>query len=1047
MLTKMYTSFILKMPFIPIIFTLLLSILVFVLTIILYGFWPTCNSNYYRWSRDETTEKWNSYLTSTKSTYSSLEKLLKSYLSIPYRFDLTQMGCIFYQNNRKSSKTASNSNPISIDSNTAEPRFNSSNNFDEIDDEHNMLSVEALREVWNVEDQMHKTPGWEEYCYKIPYDIIPSFLRPFFDEILNYMRDHLSDVEAGTNCMLFKSVITELKDYMKNTLKIPNPTSDQLTTEIIHHYLSGYDDLNRSIEGRLKITFFGTDYHNFTTTRLRSMVIFGLPLKGYMSKHDRFIEQERKLGKWQIEFLKPLYAQTNNESSRIHPCAAFPEEMEYEIFDIVVEHIPYFLPGFIILDLVFLIYCRSIYLAVTIFIGMLCAILSSIGFVNLIFQIHHYDVIHPMSLITLMISAGVVNIYIYRVFIDSSTFLYFVNKITKIAIVTLLFNSFSALPILISGIKIVQFFGIYQFALTLIFFLFVFLWILPTYSLYCKIRLKRFQNESETTFERYVVSSNDQETDKEPKLNTSLLTPLNQQSYTDMHSVSIDSMTTSEDNQATTTTNSSTNVFSYAESTTDYPHKNLFDFFKFGAEFNRNATGKEPLNLIEKVVALYIWPFMYFYRFVVFLIVVMFFILNFVFLFRIETKHDFDFLDKNKNHRLQRSVDLSRDGFRNPLNDNAFVYVWGLDKTPKNNYESWSTVNSYGSISTFKTTEINKNSIVDPRIQEHIMETYEYIMNQSDFIDVVQSEHFGFNPWSVWSMIIDANYGPFDLIFKLLNLTKPPKNIVNITREEYNSYELIWQTLLSLTTMEEADNYIPGTLKRNTLGFSYEDYSLQFIGLKANMYLTPKGTYKELKEQYQHAKQMEKYIQSKAVERGIPEFKGYMTSAAWIPLILEEKIVVNSIIIFFVSLVPPLLASLIFMSYKMVPVVLLSSFVVLCMTFGSLSMFLQLKFGPIEHIMVAFYNSLIVILFQIPFFDVFSPKFKNLSPFGRIQASLMNSAMSFVIIIPSFWVGSVILLFCPFKCIPPFVPFMMFAALYALLANYMLAPIILLLLI
>ena len=108
-ITRIYSNFTLKYPIVLFLLSLIISCGLFATSCFVYGMWPLCNQNYYVWSGDEISEKWNSYLASMKNTYSSLQKLLTSSFSIPYQFELTQVGCLFYQRNLFQKKKLSNS--------------------------------------------------------------------------------------------------------------------------------------------------------------------------------------------------------------------------------------------------------------------------------------------------------------------------------------------------------------------------------------------------------------------------------------------------------------------------------------------------------------------------------------------------------------------------------------------------------------------------------------------------------------------------------------------------------------------------------------------------------------------------------------------------------------------------------------------------------------------------------------------------------------------------------------------------------------------------
>lgn len=1044
LLTRIYSNFVLKYPIIPIILSFLLSFLFVILSCYFYGMWPTCNQNYNHWSRDEISEKWNSYLASKQTTYASLHKLMTSSFSIPYQFDLTQAGAIFYQ--RKNAK----------------PYKNSISERNEIDDSENVLTVESLRAIWETEEKMHQIADWTDYCYKIPKDMLATFIQPFLYELLDYMKDHLSELEEDTNCLAFKSIITEFKKYMRDKLKIENPKSTDLTKEIIYNYINGRDELNRSIEKRLKVTYFGTDYENMKTTRIRTLVLSGLPLKGYDSKSDRFEEQRKKLGKWQVKFLKPLYDQINNESSPLYPCAAFPFEIEYEIFDIVTQHFPYFGGIVFILVVVVCIFFKSIFLGIFSTFGTLLSILLSVSIINFIFQIHYFDVETFIAFLMNCLLFNLCNMYIFQIYKNNNSFLYLVEKTTKTMLVALFFNSFTFLPVLYFGSKVGQHFGFYCFILTIVYFVLIFTWFLPLLSLYSKMKTHKFRTESLYSLNTILLASVDEEStnvttftennsNSVMKRSTSS-TPINNNQkmsgYTNSKSTSDlsktnDSETNSDSNSQAinTSSNTSTQIFSYNESINDYPHQKLFDFLKVKVTFDINCCNQFPTNIIEKFICYRFWPFVYFYRFIFILVAIILLCTNIYFTTQVDTKNEFHFLKRN--HRIQRALDLATDGFLNPLNDNAFVYVWGLNKKAYKSYKSWTIIDDPGYHKSFNKDEVNVDLITNPKVQSHIMETWNMLLNMTDIIDSFQSEYFGINPWEVWDMIANTDLGPFNFIFKFLNFTEPPKNITHITSEQYHSYLLVWQLLLSLKTMQEADNYIPGTLISNTVGFSFKDYSLQYIAIKANMFLTKHKNRKELKAQYNRAKEIEKMIQDEAVRKGIPEFKGWMTSAAWQPLAVEENIINGVIIIFVSSSILSCIAPIFFVSYKMSIIVFIDSFVALFFTVGTQKVLFDWEIGLNEALMIAVSNTFFSFFFLVSLFEAFSKSNQKLPKFGKIQIALTYASVPLFVVVFVLLTGIPILYFCPYQLYDPFIIYLFFGAFFCVLWGLILSPIML----
>ncbi|OHT10088.1 hypothetical protein TRFO_20706 [Tritrichomonas foetus] len=1076
--TKIYATIITSHPLYLMFITFFVSIFSFLIAVFLYGLWPTCNQNYYRWSGEEISQKWDSYIQTQKVTYSSLQKLYTRLFNIPKQFELTQVGCLFYEN------------------------------------EENIINVDSFREIWKVEEKMHETIGWSDFCYKVPMNSFPSFIQNIIRKMIVMMKDHLSDLEDDTNCIAFKSVITEIKKYMRVELNFSNPTPEDLTYDIIQQFFKSTEDENsllltdmninndtlnhnltkkRVVEERLKVTFFGTDYEDMKTKRMRSLVVFGLPLKDYKNKEDRFIKQTRELGKWQVEFLKPLYEQENNKL--INPCAALPFELEYEIFDIVLGHVPYFCVVFVVLLIVSWIYFHSFFLA---FFGMFGVFLSlpvSVALLNLIAGIHHFDVIYAMAIFMYCIICGYFNFVIYNIFMNNNDdLLLTIQKTNKKAFVGLFINSFSSLSLLYSGSRLIQYFGVFAFFLLMNYYFIIYGWFIPSLSFYASsgfYKVSSVSIDSLTThsamYSNYYSTDSTNSIDDNNDGSNHIKNDNSYQSFMNNNQIKEIINDTNKNDAVIQDMNFPHKItINY-----DYPRQKLFDFILNKVQVDLNICMKTPFNFIERIVACYIWPFVYFYRFIFYILFASLLLLFGYFVLKIDTRNEIQFLKKT--HRIQRALNLAKDGFSNPLNDNAFVFVWGLNSQPKLSLQNKKVVNDYG-IPTFHEIDVTNH-----KVQKHIMYAWDLILNQS-FIDFKQTETFGYNPWGEWSKITSINLSLIDFVFDGLNITKIPDDPTNISKEQYNLYNILWQLILSLTTLQEPDNYIPGTLKGNTVGFSFDNYSLQFIGMKANMFLTKTNSRKELKELYSKAKSIENQINEEAVRKGIPEFQGWMTSAAWIDFSVEENIFKNITIIFFISLIPILLGSIFFVSFANSIIILITLILTLLFTLGTLKLTNNWAIGLNEGLMISFFNSYICIFIEISYFDFFSEinlcnilqvsskfhrhsnnddvntndisnidnknkrKAKNMKSFiniihyikrkhqssnqnhrffPRIQEILMDISCPMLLALITLLLGSPVLLFCPYQMFPPFVPFMCISGFWANVLTFILLPILL----
>ena len=972
-----YAAFIYKRPLVPIITTLIAVVSFTLWLLLVYGVAPGCNTNYYRWSGDDITGRWDAYVGASSNTYGSILDLLGTSIPMPKQFQLTQMGCLIYE------------------------KYGG-----------NIVTAEAFQEVWKMEDEMHATPGWADYCFKVPLDSMPYFMQNITRNIIESMKDVLSALEEDTKCIAFKSVITDIKQYMTNNLNITSPKPEDLTDEILRNFI-------KSDEERVAKTYFGNDYSydNMTTSIMRSMFPFGLPIKGYRNKGDRETEQTAKLGKWQKEFLKPMKRMQKTAPKGVIPYAGFAFELNYEISDVILQQVWWLVGSFAFLFVYSVFIMKSFFVAIFGAIGVFFSIPCALALLNGMFSIHYVDAINVIALFLICGIGADCLFIVFELFRQAETIygsnnkrrLAYAAQRGLIALATSISTSgVSFLALLTSGVRIMNFFGVFSFLLLFFTFVFTFTWYLAIIALWA----------------RYWEKKNCC-----PKRKNALNDP---NSLNTLGRISAHNSIASDTSEASSSTRD--------EPIIDYPKRGVFDFFKSKPEFKVDAAGLdiEKYNLYEKFFYNYISPIVYFYRLPIVLITFILAGILGYFACNMETKSQLQFFEDF--HPLQRAYTLASNSFATGFTDFSFVYLWGINEKPVVTYSDRLTIDNYG-----KATYYPIN-VTDPRVQEHINYTWNLILSEP-YIDTFNTETFGVNPWNTWDQIVnfDTSLSPIwkillDFVLDdVLNFTEPPSSMDYITPEEYNAYNFLWQALLSELAYQEPDSYVPGTLKANTIGFSLDDYSLQYIGMKANLLVPAEQTVEAYREIYEKAQKLERRIQDHAEDLGIPEFKGWMTSFGWLQMVTEEmlpKQVVKDIGVAFAFAAIVILISTISISYTIFVIISMVSTIFFIL---GILYFTGWKIGTNEAIMISIASGFCADFIIQPMLAI-SHDFSPRSLYGKIQASLTTFCTPVSSALITTLVAACFLYPCDILLFPPFATFLIGSGLFGIFHGFIVLP-------
>lgn len=348
---------------------------------------------------------------------------------------------------------------------------------------------------------------------------------------------------------LNQSLLT-IKTYLKTYYNMSNPTIDDLNAELFHDFF-----LNDTL--RLVATYMGNDfnYTDLSSERMRSIFPFAFPLQGYKNKADRKKEQEDKLGKWQLEFLKDVDPFTKQAPYGVRAYNGFPFALNYQISDLILQQVWWLVGSFTFLFVFAVIVQKSFFTSLLGVFGVFMPIPCAVCTLKFMFHILYIDVINVIGLF-LICGIGADCVFIlFELFRQGKLFYQNDNRLRLayagqkgvIALSTSISTSaVSFLALLSSGVRIMNFFGVFCFLLLMYTFIFSFTWYLSILAIFAK----------------YIESK-----------------PLTENPH--------NSFSTSQNNE---------------EESPDYPHTNLFDFLHHWPTFNIDIA-KLPIdsfNFYEK---------------------------------------------------------------------------------------------------------------------------------------------------------------------------------------------------------------------------------------------------------------------------------------------------------------------------------------------------------------------------------------------------------------------------------------------------------------
>jgi predicted RND superfamily exporter protein len=730
------------------------------------------------------------------------------------------------------------------------------------------------------------------------------------------------------------------------------------------------------------------------------MIPFALPLQGYRNKNDRKKEQEEKMGLWQLDQLKPMKQMQKVAPMGVKPYAGFPFALNYDISDVILKQVWWLVGSFSFLFVFAVFSMRTVFVSTLGTLGVFFPIPCAVCCMNGIFHIMHVDVIDVIALFLICGIGADCLFIIFELFRQAKSI--YPNSIKKrlawsaqrglIALATSISTSaVSFLALCISGVRIMNFFGIFSFLLLFFTFVFTFTWYLGIISIWAV----HFEEKVGLDEELISITGPNQSTDT-----------------------------------STTSSGQSSSV-----ATPEYPKAGIFDFLHKKPVFGIDSAGLpiEQYNVYERFFYNYVSPVIYFYRLPIVLVFLVWSAIFGYFAFQIGTKSELQFF--RDDHYLQRAYILAANKFSTALNDFSYVYVWGIDPKPKVKLSQRMTVDDYGD------TDFTPFNISDPVVQDFIQWTWDKIHNQS-WIDTNATVNFGVNPWRSWDSIINMDQ---TWVMKLIELfinatggTAPPTEYP-ITPDQYKAYGIMWQTMLSALAYEEPDSYVPGTLKANTVGFSLDDYGLKFIGMKQNMKIPDVITVHSLRQLYENASRLERIIQDEAVTRGIPEFSGWMTGSAWLTMVTEEQLpkqVIKDVGLAFGCGAIVILIATFDILYTIY--VLYSMLCTIFLTMGVLY-FTGWKIGTNEAIMISIASGFCADFIIQPMLAL-AHDYSARSLYGKIQASLTTFCTPVSSALITTLVAACFLYPCEIMLFPPFATFLLGSGLFGIIQGFFVLP-------
>ncbi|OHS93570.1 hypothetical protein TRFO_40183 [Tritrichomonas foetus] len=852
--------------------------------------------------------------------------------------------------------------------------------------EGNILEIPIIQKIWQLEDELKQREGFSEHCFKMN------------------TTDRSQVDENG--CANFISFITYLKLVMG--LRMNNPRPENLTK---------IDILTALCIPTLAASLFGHDYDPSdpaSSKYLRTLIPLGLPLNGYKNKNDRFDEQKEEFSKWGAEWIKPANDFLKEKPFGVGLYNVVPFAIDKQISQVVMKQVLWLIGSFGFLFVFSVIHMKSFFASIFGVIGIFFSIPCAIAFQFGVLTIHHFD---ALNVIGLFLICGIGSDCVFIVFdlfrqtkhvpgVTPPLRLAFAVEHGIMALATSTSTAGVAfLAMISSGVRIMKYFGIYCFLELFFAFIFTFTFYIGILALWCRYFEDRsFKSNNNNNSENINDGDNascwsrlfgccrkkKEVMDERPLM---------------VNDPSIDTMTST-----VTNTNSENSGFQ----TVEYPYTSVYDCFAHLPVFHVQASGLHihGYSAYEKFFHNYVVPIVYFYRMP---IVVVMFILTVIFgyfTFQMQSKSELQFLGDD--HFLQRAYILVSNAFTTSIQDFSFVYVWGVQKNLKKKWTNYLTADNYGE------PRFDGVDIKNPEIQQYLSNMCD-VMRSASFVDPSTGSDFSVCPIKILETYANSQGQPFPI---------PRENFTDEFMKGFQDY-------LGPQFINEPDSLFIGTLKRNTIGFSFDNGSLMYIAMKANMYLPADQDSSTLRVIYEETEKFAlENITSKTPEGLSP---GFTTSYGWLPMVVQDQLPTQA---FYDALYSVCFAAItiflatfsisytIFVVYSMASVV----FIIIGILY-----FCGWKIGTNEAVMISIASGFCADFIVQPMLAMAHDNSKR-SIFGRLQNSItmfcspVSSALCTTLMAAVFLFPSDILLF------PPFASFLVMSGSFGILYGFVVLP-------
>lgn len=829
-------------------------------------------------------------------------------------------------------------------------------------DDGDILTLPRIQEMWKFERELHDIPGYEDVCFKLRRDNLPNFLRQILNMVIASNDAGIGLIEEN-GCIDFRSFPTELRKIMIREFNISNPTADDLTQEHLDYLLE-------SEYLRMKYTYMGSDVNGTKTSRLRCLITNGTPVKGYRNKKDRVSEQRKKMGEWQSKLIKPTEKFLKNKPLGLKAYPNFPYTLDAQVGPVVLTQIPLFAGVFVATIVIMGVYTKSLFITAFGFIGCLFPIPCTLCSIVHLLGIESLDLLDFCVLLFIPVFETCYVLRMSKIYEESSFQFPFENKRSRLLhtlretfstiIVSILVTTAGSLASLVCNFKSTVFYGIclalFQMY-TMMFVLLHFFTILALYS--------RFVEKA--SLSRDQMNHND--------------------SLTVLDSTTID-----------------TGGF-------QVKRFSLFDFLTSTPPFKENHAmlNVDRLNKIQKFVLNYLSPLLFQYRLVgsiIFLIVTVLFA---CYGLNIDYKTDSVFFKGNNS--FQRGLDLTAHGFFTWIFDFSFVYVWGIKPSLKRRFSYW---NNYRKVGDHEYYDINISS---ESCQQFILKVWDDFLDpNNNLTDKFLAENVGGSPFTLLKAITDFNYTiyfPYNFSFTVnsstidsflsilsqitgfdvSDLTIPDSLPMSPEMFEKSETKHIWRLLTSAYIYSEADGYVPGSLRQNTIGFDDVTMDMKYLAFKGNYVSMDMSEYSydtlsNLKRQSEDFAQYINYMASQNCTE--LHDKGYFTSSALLQLEVWDNILYELLLVGFLSILFSTLAY--FLLTFSLKTAFMYSIIVLSGFFNILGIvhFAKHQYNINTQAVISLFLPFIGQLYLQPIIRIKNNDDKKLGSYGQIQLSIVQ---------------------------------------------------------